>query len=86
MADLVTIDLDLCDGCDLCTRACPVDVLRLDQQTKKAYVAYPDHCHVCYLCEDDCPTHAIKVTVEFNNPHRRSIYDVLDLDTDGNRL
>jgi len=79
MSAPVRIDPTLCDGCDICTHSCPVDVLRLDPQTQKAFVAYPDHCHVCYLCEDDCPTHAIAVTTEFANPHRRSIYDVLGI-------
>ena len=78
----VVIDAEKCDGCDICTHSCPVDVLRFDPATQKAYVAYPDHCHVCYLCEDDCPQHAISVTTEFQTPLRRSIYDVLGIPTD----
>lgn len=83
MADVVTIDLDTCDGCNICTQSCPVDVLRLDPRTAKAYVAYPEDCHVCYLCEDDCPTHAITVSRVVANSPRRSIYDVLGIRTDG---
>jgi NAD-dependent dihydropyrimidine dehydrogenase PreA subunit len=82
MSAPVVIDLGLCDGCDICTHSCPVDVLRLDPQSQKAVVAYPQHCHVCYLCEDDCPTHAITVTTEYANPYRRSIYDVLGIPTE----
>ena len=79
----VVIDPALCDGCAICTtRSCPVDVLRLDPTSHKAYVAYPEHCHVCYLCEDDCPTKAIKVTTEFETTLRRSIYDVLNIPTE----
>ena len=81
MADSVTIDLDLCDGCNICTRSCPVDVLRFDEGTRKAYVAYPTDCHVCFLCEDDCPTHAITVAFGTDNPRRTSIYDTLGIET-----
>jgi len=82
MEDIVTIDLDTCDGCNICTTSCPVDVLRFNEQTRKAYVAYPEHCHVCYLCEEDCPTQAIKVATEVSNSRRRSIYDVLNIATE----
>ena len=82
MASSVAIDVDLCDGCNICTTSCPVDVLRFDETTHKAYVAYPSDCHVCFLCVDDCPTGAVTVAFGTHNPRRQSIYDTLGIPTD----
>ena len=75
----IAIQSDLCDGCGICLRSCPVDVLRLDGSTQKAYVAYSKDCHVCGLCEDDCPQRAITIDYAINNPRQVSIYDTLDI-------
>ncbi len=63
-----SIDLDLCDGCNICIDSCPADVLRLVDNvqdtgfdTWKVIIAYPNECHSCSLCEIDCPVDAIKV-------------------------
>lgn len=58
---IASIDLDLCDGCAICVDVCPMDVLRLDEATNKAVIAYGPDCDVCYLCEDECPPKAIYV-------------------------
>lgn len=70
----ITIDTDRCRSCAKCLEACPVDVFRLDANGK-AYAAYPEDCHVCHQCEDDCPTQCIEVSHIVKNTRRFSIYD-----------
>lgn len=78
----VSIDTSTCTGCGLCVLACPVDVIRLDPPSAKARVVYPKDCQVCYLCEDDCPTHSISLNHDVTNSRRFSIYDEYGIDID----
>jgi len=55
------IDLKLCNGCAICVESCPQDVLRMNEEIKKAYVAYLNECESCLLCEITCPENAIEV-------------------------
>lgn len=65
--------------------ACPADVIRLDPSDGKARVVYPKDCQVCYLCEDDCPTHSISLSHDVTNSRRFSIYDEYGIDLDAVR-
>lgn len=49
-----------CIGCGSCVDNCPLDTLRMNEEGK-AYIAYPEDCHTCYLCEQVCPVGAIYV-------------------------
>ena len=51
------IDLQKCDGCGLCVRACPTNAL--DLQNGKAFIANSLACEYSGLCEAVCPTQAI---------------------------
>ncbi len=56
------IDESLCDGCGICVEGCPMDVIRLDEEKERAYIAYADDCGVCFQCATDCPQEAISVS------------------------
>ena len=58
------VNLDLCNGCKICVRICPTDVFRMDPETGKAVVRYPEDCMLCGFCELDCPEGALTVTPE----------------------
>jgi NAD-dependent dihydropyrimidine dehydrogenase PreA subunit len=58
------LDQEKCTGCGICVACCPMDVLRLDKDTSKAYVAYPKDCVACWGCESFCPVNAIDVSPE----------------------
>jgi len=56
------INPDLCNGCRLCINSCPMDVIRLDEESNKAVSKYPEDCMCCYICELECPEDAIYVS------------------------
>ena len=62
------INYEKCDGCGICVNICPMDVLRMDEEGKKAVIAYPEDCMLCEFCVLDCPTDAITVTPEKSSP------------------
>lgn len=53
------INRETCIGCGQCVNNCPLDTLRM--KDGKAFIAYPDDCHSCYLCELVCPVGAVYV-------------------------
>jgi NAD-dependent dihydropyrimidine dehydrogenase PreA subunit len=58
------INHDLCNGCGICVDTCFMDVIRMDEEKKKAVIKYPGDCvaKMCAICEIDCPQHAIHVS------------------------
>jgi NAD-dependent dihydropyrimidine dehydrogenase PreA subunit len=55
-------DYEKCNGCGICYRLCPLDVIRLDEEGKP-YVEYPDECQLCFICQVECPVGAVRVRV-----------------------
>lgn len=49
----------------------PSRLARTDSTTVQAGNAYPRDCQVCYLCENDCPTHSISLShdQQLETPH-----------------
>lgn len=64
----ITVDEEKCIGCQQCVRSCPVDVLRFDENSKKAYAAYPTECEWCLICEEHCPVNALHVQPKIPTP------------------
>ncbi|MBI4322614.1 MAG: 4Fe-4S dicluster domain-containing protein [Chloroflexi bacterium] len=50
-----TIDEGTCTGCAICVASCPMDVIRMTPDRRKAAIRYPLDCMTCYNCERDCP-------------------------------
>ena len=58
----VTINYEICRGakeCGECHQNCPMEVF--DVEGDKVIVAREDECTGCGVCEDVCPTGAVKV-------------------------
>lgn len=56
--EIPTINMDKCNGCDICVDECPTNVFEMEAD-HKAHVIEPAACIDCMLCETDCPTNAI---------------------------
>jgi len=56
------IDPELCNGCGICVNSCPMDVIRMDEKSRKAIIKYPEDCMLCGWCLDDCPQNAIHIS------------------------
>jgi NAD-dependent dihydropyrimidine dehydrogenase PreA subunit len=45
-----------------------MDVIRMDEEGKRAIIKYPEECMCCDACEFDCPVDAIYVSPEKFEP------------------
>ena len=54
--------IDGCIGCGTCVATCPMDVLRLARNGRRAEIRYGEDCQVCRLCQVYCPVDAITIT------------------------
>lgn len=54
------INMDKCNGCGLCDRHCPLDVITMVGEIPD--IRYPDECWHCGACRQDCPTGALEIT------------------------
>jgi len=62
------IDKNRCKGCGTCFDICPMDVIRVNKEKKKAEIRYPEDCQVCNLCVVFCPEGAITVNKDKYRP------------------
>jgi len=64
---VVSIDPELCNGCNTCVEVCRVDVMVPNPEKGKPPIAiYPDECWFCGCCASDCPTKALKIEYPLN--------------------
>ncbi len=63
----VTVNYELCDGCETCVQVCPVQVYEMQEvevKGQKKRVSVPvraEDCIGCLACVSQCPTQAITV-------------------------
>lgn len=57
-----------CNGCKACFHVCPMDVIRMNEDSGLAEIRYPEDCQACNLCAVFCPEDAIEVTKDKFSP------------------
>ena len=62
----ITIDDNLCKGCELCVTACPLRIIVMSEKFDSMgyhlpYLANEGQCNACALCAIICPDAAIEV-------------------------
>jgi formate hydrogenlyase subunit 6/NADH:ubiquinone oxidoreductase subunit I len=70
---LLVNETELCTGCMLCARACPIDIIYIEveknEETKERFLTRYDidlgKCMYCGLCVEPCPTGSIHFTPRF---------------------
>jgi 2-oxoglutarate ferredoxin oxidoreductase subunit delta len=63
---MITVNENLCKGCNICTEFCPRKVYEQSEKLNKKGVRLPvpkneDKCKKCGICALMCPDQAIKV-------------------------
>ena len=60
----VTVDVELCKGCELCIPACPPNVLVMSTEVNRLGYRYPllmPGCTGCQACQQICPDFVFEV-------------------------
>jgi NAD-dependent dihydropyrimidine dehydrogenase PreA subunit len=56
ISEPISINPDLCIGCNKCIEVCQVDIFIPNPEKKNPpIVAYPEECWYCGCCVDECP-------------------------------
>jgi UDP-glucose 4-epimerase len=66
----VTVDEDLCDGCELCLEVCIYGGMEVVDHIAVIDREGEDRCRGCGRCERACPTGAIAITIEDDGVER----------------
>ena len=76
----VTINPDICHGCEICARDCPASALEFFRDADGyRLVLHHERCACCGQCEQSCPHGAIKLTAEFEaaTPERSMLVETV---------
>lgn len=60
-------DREKCIGCGACAQVCTADAIDIiDGPDKRVVRINYGHCSFCAVCQDECPTQAVRLTREYN--------------------
>lgn len=70
----VDLDIEICKGCELCIKVCPVNVLEMSREFNTIGFRYPillDGCTGCEMCALICPDFCF-TAIYRNIPNKRA--------------
>jgi adenylylsulfate reductase, subunit B len=59
----IRFDYDKCTQCKECYELCPLDIIDWNDEDDQPYIKYPHECQLCFICQVECPSEAVKVEV-----------------------
>lgn len=71
----IEFDESKCVGCQICYKACFVDVIRWDAEKRRPIFKYVEGCEHCNYCEVKCAKGAIKVIPDYASQSFRQTFD-----------
>lgn len=71
----IEFEPEKCVGCQLCYKACFVDVIRWDAEHKKPVFKYVEDCEHCFCCMSVCHRDAIRVIPDHESEHLMQHFD-----------
>lgn len=67
------IDTDRCNGCGICDKSCPLDVIYFNAETRVPEVRYPEECWMCGSCRQVCKAGAVTLRFPLNTLHNATL-------------
>ncbi|HAD19758.1 MAG: 4Fe-4S dicluster domain-containing protein [Eubacterium sp.] len=64
-----------CIGCQICYKACFVDVIRWDEENRRPVFQYVEDCEHCEYCEAKCPKGCIRVIPDYSSQSFRQTFN-----------
>ncbi|HKK34274.1 MAG TPA: 4Fe-4S dicluster domain-containing protein [Desulfomicrobiaceae bacterium] len=68
----VAVDAKACTGCEVCISVCAGGALRQEERADgsgKDFYVWHNTCAFCGLCQEYCPTGAIRLTTDWSTVH-----------------
>ena len=59
LSGTVIIEIELCKGCEICEKVCPVDAV--EGEKKQPHMIVDEKCITCGSCRDVCPRNSVQV-------------------------
>ncbi|MCF8094944.1 MAG: 4Fe-4S binding protein [Desulfobacteraceae bacterium] len=61
------VESDSCTGCQTCLDVCFVNAISFDENEEIPFLAYPEDCQICAVCEAVCPENALEIIPDWES-------------------